>query len=253
MLLNNSIYGKCMENLRKRINAKLINNSKDKPSKLYANQVLSHKKMFSKNFIAVHQIKFVLILNKPVYVGFSSLELSKLLMYKFYYNYVLNTFNSVKLLFTDTDSLVYEIKAKDVYEQCFTDKKLFDFSEYPRDSNYYDSSNKKVLDKIKDEFNGIKIVEFIGLNSKRYSLISVDDKEVIKAKDVNKKLKHKEHVDVLFNKKVVKHNINRIQSKSHMVGTYDIFKISLPCFDDKKYVLDDDVNTMAYFHKDIKD
>ena len=108
---------------------------------------------------------------------------------------MLKTFNSAKLLFTDTDSLVYEIKDKDVYEQCFKDKELFDFSGYPRDSKYYGSSNKKVLGKMKDEFNGVRISEFVGLKSKMYSLISVDDKEVSKAKDVNKKLqiRHKEY------------------------------------------------------------
>ena len=189
-------------------------------------------------------------LNKPIYVGFCILELSKLLMYTFHYDYVLNTFNA-KLLFADTDNLVYEIKDKNVYEQCFKDKDFFDFSGYPKDSVYYDISNKKVLDKMKDEFNGTKIREFIGLKSKIYSLISVDDKEFNKAKGVNKNLRRKEYLDVLFNKKVITHSMKRIQSKLHEIDTYDVFKISLSCFDDKKYVLDDGINTLAYFHKDI--
>ena len=82
-----------------------------------------------------------------------------------------------------------------------------------------------------------------------YSLISINNK----AKGGNKKLRHKEYFDVLFNKKVIKHNMKRIQSKLHEVGTYDVYKISLSCFDDKRYVLDDGINTLAYFHKDIKD
>ena len=110
-------------------------------------------------------------------------------MYKFHYDYVLNTFNGAKLLFTDTDKLVYEINSKDVYEQCFKDRKLFDYSGYPIDSKYYDSTNKKVLGKMKDKFNEVKIVEFVGLKSKMYSLISIDDKEVSKAKVINKKNK----------------------------------------------------------------
>ena len=118
-----------MENLRKRINVKLINNSKDY-LKIVSKLNFISQKIFSKHFIAVHQIKSLLTLNKPIYVGFSILELSKLLMYKLHYDYVLNTFNSKKLLFTDTDSLVYDIKDKDVYEQCFKDKQLFDFSEW---------------------------------------------------------------------------------------------------------------------------
>ena len=139
-------------------------------------------------------------LNKPVYVGFSILELSKLLIH---YDYVLKTFNA-KLLFTDTDSLVYEIKDGNVYDQCFKYKHLFDFSEYPKDSVCYDSLNKKVLGKMKDELNESKIVESVGLKCKMYSLISEDDKEVNKVKGVNKKLRHNEYLDVLFNKKSCK-------------------------------------------------
>ena len=107
----------------------------------------------------------MLTLNKLIYVGFSILELSKLLMYKFHYDYVFKRFNGAKLLFTDTDSLAYEIYGKDVYEQCFKDRELFDFSGYPINSKYYDNLNKRVLGKMKDEFNGIKIAEFVGLKS----------------------------------------------------------------------------------------
>ena len=105
---------------------------------------------------------------------------------------------------------------------------------------------------MKDEFNGVKIIEFVGLKSKVYSLISVDSREVSKAKGINKKLRHEEYVDVLFNKKVVRHNMKRIQSKLREIGTYDVFKISLSCFDDKRYLLDDEINTLAYFHEDMK-
>ena len=87
---------------------------------------------------------------------------------------------------------------------------------------------------MKDEFNGVKIAEFVGLKSKMYSLISDDNKEVNKAKRINKKLRHKEYLDVLFNKKIVRHNMNRIISKLHVTSTYDVYKISLSCFDDKK-------------------
>ena len=211
-----------------------------------------HKKIFSKHFVAVHRIKPVLTFNKPIYVGFSILELSKLLMYEFHYKYIKNTFNA-KLLFTDTDSLVYEIKTEDVYEDFYLDKDLFDFSDYPLHSKFFDPVNKKVIGKMKDEFRGKIISEFVGLNSKMYSLIIVDNEEVTKAKGVNKKLKHKEFVNVLFNKKVIRHNMKRIQSKLHRIGTYDVCKISLSCFSNKRYVLDDGVNTLAYFHKDIKE
>ena len=109
---------------------------------------------------------------------------------------------------------------------------------------------------MKNEFKGKVISEFVGLKSKMYSLIDANGEEVTKAKGVNKnvgkKIRHKELVDVLFNKKVIRHNMKRIQSKLHRIGTYDVCKTSLFCFDDKKYILDDSVNSLAYFHKDIK-
>ena len=101
---------------------------------------------------------------------------------------------------------------------------------------------------MKDEFKGEIISEFVGLKSKMHSLTSIKDQEVTKAKGVNKKTKHKG-----FDKKIIRHNMKRIQSKLHELGTYDVFKISLSCFDDKRHVLNDGVNNLAFFHKDIKD
>ena len=147
-------------------------------------QKIVHKPNFisqknDKNFLAVHWSKKALTLNRPIYVGFSILELSQLLMYQFYYDYVLKTFNDAKLLFTNTDSLVYEIRDGNVYEQCFKDKGLFHFSGYGKDSVYYGGSNKKNLEKMKDEFFGNKLYEFIGLKSKMYLLIACNDLEIL--------------------------------------------------------------------------
>ena len=102
-------------------------------------------------------------------MGFSIAELTKLLMYKFNYKYIKQKFDA-KLLLTDT-------KKNDIYEKFFQDKNLFDFSEYPINSKFYDPTNKKVLGKMKDEFKGQIISGFAGLKSKVYSLTSVDDKK----------------------------------------------------------------------------
>ena len=174
-----------MEHIKKRISVKLINNSKDYLRCVSKPNFISQK-IFDKNVIVVHQIKSVLTLNKPIYVGFSILELNKLLVYKFHCDYVCNKYDA-KLLFADTDQLVYEIKSENEYEKCFKDTDLFDFSGYPIDSKYHDSTNKIFFGKMKDEFNGTKIVEFVGLKSKMYSLISTDGREVNKAKGINKK------------------------------------------------------------------
>ena len=104
---------------------------------------------------------------------------------------------------------------------------------------------------MKNELGGKVIFEFIGLKTKMFSLISVDDEEKIRTKGVNKKLKHSEFADVLFNTKIISHNMKRIESKLHRLDTYNVLKISLSCFDDKRYVLDDGINTLAYFHKNI--
>ena len=170
----NSAFGKTIENLRKRINARLINNAKDYVKCVSEPNFVSQK-IFSKNFVAIHKIKSVLVLNKSIYVGFSILELSKLLMYDFHYGYFKNN-NDARLLFTDTDTLVYEIKGvDDIYEKIHSDKDLFDFSDYPKNSKFYYFTNKKVIGKMKDELSGKVISEFIGLKLKMYSLISVDN------------------------------------------------------------------------------
>ena len=101
-------------------------------------------------------------------------------------------------MFTDTDSLVYEIKTEDVYEEFYEDKNLLEISDYPLDSKFFDLVNKKVIGKMKDEFKGGIISEFFELKLKMYPLIGIDDEEVTKAKGVNKKIRHKEYVTVLF-------------------------------------------------------
>ena len=122
-LMINSVYGKAMENLRKRIDVRLLINEKDflkytsKPTHIT-------QKIFDKNYVAILEIKLVLMLNKPVYVGFTVLELSRWLMYDFHYNFIKKHFDA-ELLFTDTDSLTYEIKLEDIYEKFFKHKIFF--------------------------------------------------------------------------------------------------------------------------------
>ena len=205
--------------------------------------------LINKNFAAIHEIKPVLVLNKPIYVGFTVLDLSKWLMYYFHYNFVKKNFNA-KLLFTDTDSLTYEIKSENVCKEFFKWKDLFDFSNYPKDSEFFNDTNKKVIGKMKDEYGGVIIDQFIGLKSKMYSIKKINGSESSTTKGVNIATEFNEFNNVLFNKKVIRHKMKRIQVKKHKIGTYEIDKMSLSSFDDKRYVLDDGVNTLAYFHKD---
>ena len=190
------------------------------------------------------------MLNKPIYVGFTVLELSKWLMYDFHCSFIKKYFDT-GLLFTYTDSLTYEINSEDVYEEFFKHKHLFDFSNYPKDSNFFDETNKKVIGKMKDESEGKIIDEFVGLKSKMYSMKNIDGKESNTAKGVNIATEFNEFKDTLFNKKIIRHKMRRIQGKKHKMGTYEINKISLSVFDDKRFILNDGIHTVAYFHKDI--
>ena len=204
-LMINSVYGKTMENLRKRINVRFVNNKKHFLKYTSKPTHVTHK-LFNKNLAAIHEIKPVLILNKPIYVGFTVLDLSKWLMYNFHHSFIKKNF-SAKLLLTDTDSLTYEIKSENVYKEFFKWKDLFDFSTYSKDSTFYDGTNKKVIGKIKDEYGGAIIDQFIGLKSKMYSMKKINGSESSTTKGVNIAAQFNEFKDVLFNKKVIIHKM----------------------------------------------
>ena len=107
---------------------------------------------------------------------------------------------------------------------------------------------------MKDEAKGKIITEFVGSKAKIHSLVIVNNEEIKKTKGVNKNIvkiiRHKGYVDVLFNKNLIRHKMKRIQSKLHKIGTYDVRKISLSCFECKRYILNDGINSCADFHKD---
>ena len=133
-LMNNSVFGKTMENIRKRVDIRLVTDEK-KLLKMTSKPTFVSSKIFNENLVAVHKIKETLTLNRPAYVGMCILDLSKTLMYDFHYNYIKNKYgDKAKLLFTDTDSLTYEIEAEDVYQDFWNDKDRFDNSDYPEDS-----------------------------------------------------------------------------------------------------------------------
>ena len=141
MIIN--VYGKTMENVRKRINIRLVNNEKDFLKYTSTPTHIPHK-IFDKNYAAIDETKPVLARNKPIYVGFTVLELSKWLMYDFHSNFIKKHFDP-ELLFTDTDSITHEIKSEDLCKELFKHKHLFDLSNYPEDSKFFDPTNKKLL------------------------------------------------------------------------------------------------------------
>ena len=254
-LANNAVFGKTMENKRKRCNIQL-ETDRDRMLRLAARPTYVSHKIFHENLVAVHYKQTKLLMDKPLYVGMCILELSKLLMYDFHYNYILPKYPDAKLLFTDTDSLTYHIKTEDIYRDFWVDRERFDNSDYPSDSKFYFSENKKVIGKFKDETAGVPIKEFIGLKSKMYSISLDNEKDSKKAKGVKKNvirkgISHGDYLHVLNESKVMHHKMKTIRSDCHQISSYEINKISLSPFDDKRYILSDGISSYAYGHLNI--
>ncbi len=152
-LMNNSVFGKTMENVRNRINVKLVINEKA-CNKLAKKPNFKSVNIFHENFIAVHMEKMTVKFNKPIQIGMSILDLSKTLMYRFHYDYVKPKWGTnAALLFTDTDSLCYEIQTNDIFEDIKDDvPKWFDTSNYEEDHSLFSKRNKRQVGFMKDEW-----------------------------------------------------------------------------------------------------
>ena len=153
------------------------------------------------------------------------------------------------MLFTDTDSLTYKIRSENVYEEFLKRKHLFDFSIFSKDSKFFEEANKKVFVKSKDVSRGNIIDEFVGLKSKKYSIKYIDGKESNTAKGVYISTEFNEFKDTLLKKKILRNKMRGIQAKNHKLGTYEIDKVSLSCFDDKRSISKNEIHTRDYFHK----
>ena len=264
-LMNNSVFGKTMENIRNRVNIKLVNTG-EQFKKLTAKPNYESRKILNDNdnesLVSVHMKKTSLTMNKPVYLGMSILDLSKTLMYDFHYNYVIAKYgNKAKLLFTDTDSFLYEIQTEDFYKDISGDvKDRFDTSEYPEGhpSGIPTGINKKVLGMYKDEAKGKNIKEFVGLRAKLYSFKMEEGKENKKCKGIKKAvvertIRHEDYKTCLTTGKEQLRRQNIIRSYEHVLYTEEVNKIALSAADDKRYLLKDSFDTLAWGHRRIKE
>ena len=237
------------KNLRKRVDVRLVTDEK-KLDKLTSKPTYVSSKIFNENLMAVHKVKETLTLNRPAYVGMCILDLSKTLIYDFHYNYIKKKYgNRARLLFRYTDSLTYEMEAEDVYKDFWNDKDMFDNSDYPENSPYYCNANKNVIGKYKDEACSVPIIEFICLKSKMYSCVKDNEKGGRTAKGIKKcviknSIKHKDYKNVLLNNERLHHKMKTIRSQK--LGSYEINKVSLSCFDDKRYIHDNGINSYTY-------
>ena len=258
-LMNNSVFGKTMENLRRRINIHLIKGDVNaqgwnKLRKLIAKPSYAGRKTFNESLTAIHMYKDKLCLNRPIYVGMCILDLSKTLMYDYYYNKLKKQYgNKCQLLYTDTDSLLIHIETEDVYKDMRDSSELYDTSNFNKHHELFSEDNKKVLGKFKDECGGVPIKEYVGLRPKMYSIITEGQQEFRKAKGVKKcvvknEITHENYKQSLFGKKTFRHGMNMLRSYNHQIYAIHLNKISLSPLDTKRWIADDGVNTLAYGH-----
>ena len=259
-LLNNSVFGKTMEDVRRRIDIKLMTTPKQ--FKKHAAKVTYKRSVVFINdeknedyFVGLEAQRTKVKLDKPIYTGFSVLELSKLHMYDYHYCHMMPKYGpeKAKLLFTDTDSLAYLIQTEDVYQDMKQNQELYDTSNYPKEHFLFSNANKKVIGKFKDETGGLPITEWIGLRAKMYSILTEDGKEKktgkgIKKSVLKKEIKHQDFKDCLFQQREYKHSMMNFRSECHQVYTIKQTKKSLSPFDDKRYILADGYTSRAHGH-----
>lgn len=260
-LMNNSIYGKTMENVRKRVDVKLRKTWEGRfgVEALISKPNFKSCSIFNDNLVAIELKKLEVVMDKPIYVGLSVLDISKIVLYEFHYDYVRKVFgNNCKLLYTDTDSLIYEIICEDIYDVMKKDSHRFDTSDYDENNVYgIPLKNKKIVGLMKDECNGKPITEFAALRSKMYSIRVEGEDHVKKVKGIKysvvKNTINFDHFkDCLFNDKQEYRDQYKIVSKHHIVYTEKQTKLALSGKDDKRYLLNS-VDTLPWGHKDIKE
>jgi len=212
-------------------------------------------KIINDDTVLVERIKATVTLNKPIYTGFCILDLSKILMYDFHYNVIVAKYgNNARLLFTDTDSLCYQITTPDLYNDMGSMSEHFDTSDYPADHALYSTANKKVVGKMKDECAGSPAIEFVGLRSKMYSLFVSTTKDPkmtakgIKRGFVEKNVRHSMYLDTLLTHKNTYASFQNFRTQRHTIETVNFFKKCLSAYDDKRHILHDGVSSLAYGH-----
>ena len=254
-LMYNSVFGKTIENIRKRQNIFIIDDRK-KAVKLTSRPNFDRATIFDKNLIAVHTKKTEVYFKKPVYVGQAILDLSKTLMFDFHYNYIQEKYkDKAELLFTDTDSLMYQIHTDDFYKDISNDIiTKFDTSDYPSDhpSGIPTGVNKKVIGMFKDEVAGKQITTnyFVGLRPKLYSFKIEESKEVRKCKGIKKNVVKKgidfeDYVQCLFSGEKQMRSMKIIRSENHDIYSKEVNKIALSNEDDKRSVMFNKLKTLA--------
>lgn len=263
-LLNNSIFGKTIENKRKQVDVKLVTtwnhslnktNKKTGAEKLISKPNLKSVSVFSENFVAIQLSPEKLILDRPIYIGFTVLEYSKQHVYDFHYSFIKEQYGEkAKLCYTDTDSLLYFIQTENFYRDMFNNMSKYDTSNYNTNNPFcLPKINEKVPGLFKDELGGDIITEFTGLRAKLYCIKSLNT-QINKAKGVSraitKRLKTSNYKDALFKNVTLKGKMNMIKSIKHILFSQEVDKVILNRIDDKRQVLSNQIETLPWGHCD---
>ena len=253
-LMNNPVFGKTMENVRNHRDIKIV--TTDRRRKKFASEPNYHTtKYVSEDLLIMEMKKAEVKMNKPIYLGQAILDISKTLMYEFWYDYLKPKYgDNVKLCYTDTDSFVIHVKTEDFYKDIADDvDKWFDTSKYDKDDNrpLPTGENKAVIGMFKDKLKGKIMTEFIVFRAKTYAYLTDDDTEHKKAKGTKKcvikrELAFKNYKDSLFNNEIVIKSQHRVRSDHHKVYAEEVNKIALSSNDDKRIQTFDRITTYPY-------
>lgn len=256
----NSIYGKLMENMRKRtaIELKTKWTGRYGARKLISKPNFKKYTIFDENLIAVELGQNEIMMDKPIAIGMAILDLSKVLMYRFYYNHLKEKYGkNIEMLYTDTDSFILEVKTDCFYSDMLLDLDKFDTSDFPVPNQFnIPRVNKKIPGLFKDENNSKIMTEFVGLRSKMYCVKTEGVVKMKKAKGVKKYVLEKsisfdDYMNCIHNNCTISRSQNTFRSKKHTVFTVKQTKIALSPFDNKRYILDDNIHTLPWGHYKI--
>lgn len=260
-LLINAIYGKTMENVRSRseIHLKSSWSGRYGARKLISLPNYKRYTIFDEELIAVHMNKTYALMNKPIAIGMSILDISKVLMYDYFYNYIQKKYGSnVEMLYTDTDSFILEVKTDCFYTDMLPDLDKYDTSDFPINNQFnLPLVNKKIPGVFKHEMREI-LTDFVGLRSKMYCVRANRVEKVKRAKGVkkyvlNKSITFEDYLECVKKQCAIVRDQNSFRSKKHVVFSIKQTKIALSALDNKRYILSDNINTLPWGHFNIKD
>ena len=254
-LMNNALFGKTMENVRKHRDIKLVT-ADEKRTKLVSEPNYQTINCISENLSITEMRRTRVKMNKPIYLGLSILEISEILMYEVWCDYMKPKYgDNIKLCYLDTDSFIMNIKIEDFYKDIANDvEKRCDTSNYEVDRPLPTGKNKKLIGLMNDELGGRIITEFVALRPKTYSYLKYDCKEDKNAKGTKKRvikrmIKFNGYKKFLLNGEVVLKSQQRFKSKGHDVYKENINKVALSSNDDKRLIASDKITSYPYGYK----